>query len=335
VKTGLISALLAAAAIVGVALVPGAGARRAQSAAVAACTPVSNIEAIIDDSGSMAITDTNRLRVSALDLLIQTPGNENTTLGALEFGGSFFSGPPAADTLFPPEAIGPNAASMQALLNEKIHADNGTTDYNAAFAKAKADNPGAKAWIFLTDGGHDVGEYQNGHRGGPPTYVVGFSSAISGADGQRLQQIATETGGKYFPQTDSSNLQAVVNEIDAILTCQTAPATFKDAFTKVGQSKRHALALGPKTHTAQLALTWGSPLDAFTITGMKVVNHGRTVAQGARVKRLKVTRRPGATFLVVNLSGLVRGKLQFGVRATKLGSGAAKVSLTTQVTQSH
>jgi hypothetical protein len=97
-------------------------------------------------------------------------------------------------------------------LGEKIEADNGLTDYNAAFAKAKVDDPGAKAWIFLTDGGHDAGEYLNGHRGGPPTYVIGFGSATSGPDGERLALIAKDTSGRYFPQTDSSNLQSVVTK---------------------------------------------------------------------------------------------------------------------------
>lgn len=52
-------------------------------AALASCTAATNIEAIVDDSGSMAFTDENKLRVQAMDLLIDTlPGD--TTLGAVE-----------------------------------------------------------------------------------------------------------------------------------------------------------------------------------------------------------------------------------------------------------
>jgi hypothetical protein len=321
----------AAALVASLAIAPGVGAHGARAAKT--CTPVSNIEAIIDDSGSMALTDPNRLRVAALNLLIETPGNEKITLGALEFGGAFLPGEQATDTVFPPEPIGPNMSAMQAALNEKIKANNGLTDYNAAFAKAKADDPGAKAWIFLTDGGHDVGEYQSTHRGGPPTYVISFGSAITGPDGQRLQQIATDNGGKYFPQTDSSNLQAVVNQIGTTLTCQTPSASFKDAFSKVGQSKSHAVALASKAHSAQLTLSWSSPLDAFTLSNLRIVSKGRTVAMAAR--KLKVTKHQGSTFLVARLSQLVRGSLRFNVRATKIGSGAPRVSLTTQVTQTR
>src|SRR5262249_9583240 len=75
--------------------------------AAAECTQATNIEAIIDDSGSMAITDQNLLRVQAMDLLINALGS-NTTLGAIEFGsGEDFTTPPtpAADAVFNPEPV--------------------------------------------------------------------------------------------------------------------------------------------------------------------------------------------------------------------------------------
>src|SRR3954454_1057022 len=123
--------------------------------AQASCTAATNVEAIIDDSGSMAGTDPNTLRVQAMDLLINTLP-EKTHLGAVEFGSEFF-GTPAADTIFPPEAVGPNAGTMRSALDALVQADNGATDYNAAFAKADADDPYAQARIFLTDGGHNEG----------------------------------------------------------------------------------------------------------------------------------------------------------------------------------
>jgi hypothetical protein len=303
--------------------------------ALGACIPVSNIEAIVDDSGSMSITDRARLRVAALDLLIATPGNEAITFGAVEFGGAIFSRGSSADTLFPPEPIGPNAGAMQATLSEKVRADNGNTDYNAAFSKAKADNPGAQAWIFLTDGGHDIGRYKNGHRGGPPTYVVGFGSATTGADGRRLRQIARQTRGRYFKQTDSSHLQAVVNQIGTRLTCQTTPVSFKDSFAEVGQSKAHRVPLAARARSAQVALSWSSPLDAFAIANVRIVKAGRILALAAGARKIKLTTHQGTTFLVVKLSPLVRGTLLFDVSATQIESGARRVKLTTQVSESR
>ena len=172
------AALILAGLLAAGALPAGAGAASTATGS-AGCTPVTNIEAIIDDSGSMEFTDPNRLRVQAMDLLIQTlPGS--TTLGAVEFGSGleaipeFFEGTPAASTLFPPEPIGPNASAMEASLNENINADNGATDYNGAFAKADEDNPGSQARIFITDGGHDVGTYNEAHLAhNVPTYVIG------------------------------------------------------------------------------------------------------------------------------------------------------------------
>jgi hypothetical protein len=315
------------------ALAPAATAEPTALAA-ATCTPVSNIEAIIDDSASMSITDPDKLRVAATQLLIDTPGNEQVTLGAVEFGGSFDPAVPSANTIFAPQPIGPNAAAMKAALAARILADDGTTDYNAAFARAAADNPNANARIFLTDGAHNAGDFANGHRGGPPTYVIGFSGATFGENGDRLRLIAGETGGRAFLETEQSNLQSVMNEIGTTLTCQSPPKTFRDTLS-AGQSTKHAVKLATRARSAQLTLSWSSPLDRFSIGQIRIVERGRVVAVASRKRHLRLTTRRGSTFLVVKVGNLTRGKLQFKVRATRVGSGAPSVSLTTQVTQSR
>ena len=106
---------LGVAGIVAVGSIFASGALTTAAAGASPCTSAKNIEAILDDSGSMEITDPNKLRVQAMDLLIKTlPGK--TTLGGVEFGSGFegipgiVEGQPAAYTLFPPEPIGPNAA---------------------------------------------------------------------------------------------------------------------------------------------------------------------------------------------------------------------------------
>jgi hypothetical protein len=297
------------------------------------CVRATNIEAIIDDSGSMAATDPNRLRVQGLDLLINSlsPG---TTLGAVEFGASFDPSQPSADTVFAPEAVGPNAAAMKAALSQKIHADNGGTDYNAAFAQSDADNPNANARIFLTDGGHNVGTYNNGHLvHRVPTYVIGFSPGlVSATDRARLKQIASDTGGHYYALKDSSRLQSVINSIGASLTCQHAPKHFTDHL-KQGQSKSHKVKVKSKTKKVQIALTWASPQDKFRVFGIRLVRHGKTVAVAARIKRLKVKITRSSTFILVKVTRLTAGQLKFRVKATKVGSLEPKVTLTTQVTE--
>ncbi|HEX3432628.1 MAG TPA: hypothetical protein VHT25_01035 [Solirubrobacteraceae bacterium] len=312
---------------------PSAAAGPSAVTSAAACTPATNIEAIIDDSGSMSITDPSTLRVKGLKLLINTLSS-STTLGAVEFGGNFgFGSTPSADTVFPPEPVGPNAATMASALESKILADNGGTDYNAAFAQSDADNPGALARIFLTDGGHDIGTYNNGHLTHKvPTYVVGFSSGVAAPeDQQRLQAIASETGGQFYPLTDSSQLQSVINSIGAQITCQTPPQSFSDAL-KQGASKAHAVTIGASTKSLQIALTWASPLDKFTISQLKLVRRGKTIARAARhIKKLTVTTVTSPTFTVLKVSGLSKGKLSFKVKAAAIGSGQPQVTLTTQV----
>lgn len=334
-STHLLSATAIVGAIAALAAAPsGATTPRAQRAG--ACVSAADIEAIIDDSGSMEVTDPSTLRVKGLKLLINTLPTA-TMLGALEFGGNFFEGegvPPAADTLFGPEPVGPNAAAMVAAMESKIKADNGGTDYNAAFALSDADNPGAQARIFLTDGGHDIGTYNNGHLVHKvPTYVIGFSAAIQAPeDKARLQAIASETGGQFFPLEDSSQLQSVMNDVGAAITCQTPPQSFTDTL-KAGASKVHTVAVGANTKSLQIALTWASPLDKFSISNLKIVNHKHVVAQAAKrhVKHLKVTSTSSETFTIVNISGLTKGKLSFKVKTATIGSGTPTVTLTTQV----
>jgi hypothetical protein len=307
-------------------------------AAPASCVKATNIEAIIDDSGSMSLTDTNRLRVQAMDLLINAldPG---TTLGAIEFGSSVLGTDPAADPVFNPEPVGANAAAMKAALDTKIQADNGSTDYNAAFNTARAANPGAKARIFLTDGAHNVGDYANTHLnpsgGQTPTFVIGFGSGLAGKeDIDRLNKIASDTGGRFFPLPDSNALQSVMNDIETTLTCQTPPKTFRDSLAQ-GKSKVHKIALTKKAKSAQIALSWPSPLDTFRISNVRIVRGHKVVARAAKVRKLKVKIHKGSTFAVVKVTRLVKGKLRFTVKATKIGSGAPKVTLTTQVSQTR
>jgi hypothetical protein len=311
-------------------------------ASAASCKRASNIEAIVDDSGSMEITDPDRLRVQAMNLLIDTL-SPTTQLGAVEFG-SGIDVPgiltiPPADTVFPPEPVGANAAAMRSALDSVIKADNGATDYNGAFAQSDADNPNADARIFLTDGGHDVGTYNEAHLTHKvPTYVIGFGSGLStGTDQARLKKIAKDTGGKYFPAQDSSQLQSVMNSIGAALTCQTPPRLFTDLL-KQGQSKLHGITVGAATKTLQITLTWTSPLDKFKVSGLRLVGKNGLLAVASRAHRppskLKVTKTTSSTFTIVKVSGLRKGTLNFNVKAAKIASGAPKATLTTQVGQS-
>ncbi|MFY9468517.1 MAG: VWA domain-containing protein [Solirubrobacterales bacterium] len=302
-------------------------------APAATCVPATNIEAIVDDSGSMDFTDRNVNRSEALKILIAKAGNAKKTLGALEFGSAGFSGgSPAATQLFAPGLIGANAAAMKTALDTNLKADHLGTDYNAAFALAGTENPNAAARIFLTDGGHNEGVYNNGHQGGPPTYVVGLGITDTPVNeaSERLKAIAAETGGRYYPNVTTGNVNATMNEIDAALNCQSVAKTFTDKFTKQGQSVRRSSKIGAKSRSVDLLLSWEDPLNQFTIGSLKLD------ASRGRNPKLKITKQVGKTFLSVRVRGVKRGRLKFKLRAAKLGSlGLGQVTLTTQATQSR
>jgi hypothetical protein len=312
----------------------------AGAATATTCKPASNIEAIIDDSGSMAGTDFDVNRAAGIELLLSKPANAKKTLGALEFGSADdYSTPPlpAAVALFGPEPIGPNVAAMKATLAASLKADNGSTDYNAAFALAKTQDPNADARIFITDGGHNAGDYTDGHKGGPPTYVIGLDigpASATDTDATRLQTIANDTAGHYYPSVNTGNIAATINEVDAALNCQTVAKTFTDLFTKAGQTKPKVVSIGANARSYDLTLTWASPLDTFSVSGLSL-----KTSQGATItiakKHLKIKRTAGKTYLSLHIRGLKKGKLHFKLKNKVLASSTfTGVNLTTQAVPS-
>jgi hypothetical protein len=297
-------------------------------AAASSCVPKRNLEAIVDDSGSMSFTDSNNLRLRALELFIDTPGNEKTTLGAVEFGTD-------ATKLFSPALIGSSGTQMKAAANAAIKSDGGGTDYNNAFALAGTENPTANGRIFLTDGGHLAAlPYAEGHRGGPPVYVIGLSPGVGTDYEKLLQRIASESGGFYRRVDSAIDLQPAIVDVNAAVSCLATPVTYKDTFTKQGQSKPRTVPVPKGMHSLNITLSWADAANRFDVSGFKVIRKGKTVARATKVKprKLKVVRRQGTTFLTVKVSKLVRGKLRFKLRAATLSTGTS-VSLTTQASR--
>jgi hypothetical protein len=320
-----------AAAVIGLAALVIATSSSASSPTATAaqtCVPKNNVEAIIDDSGSMIITDGDGLRVRAMELFIDNPANDKRTLGALEFGTD-------AAQLFAPLPISANRASMKSAIAAAVTADNGLTDYNDAFAAAGAQNPNATARIFLTDGGHnneDSSPYNNSHRGGPPVYVIGLG--VFGDSDQVLRQIASETNGLYRPVDTASELQSAMFDVNAAISCLSTPITLRNTFKSQGQTQTRSVRLPAGVRSVNTALSWDDENDAFDIVGIRVVRKGKTVARASKVRKLKVTKRRGATNVTVKISRLVRGRLVFKLKATRL-SGGGSAQLTTQVVRSR
>ena len=315
-------------AVVMGAIVFAAGAGAPSALAGTSCTVRNNIEAIIDDSGSMSFNDAKGNRRQAVKQFMSTQGNEQKVLGATEFGSE-------ANEVFAPGPIAPNRTAFGAALDTRVQDDNGGTNYNAAFDFAKTHNPNANARLFLTDGAHNEGDYANGHQGGPPTHTIGLFSSITTEDEDRLKRIASETGGIYRRARDASELQPAMTDVNAAINCQTQPVQFSDLFSRAGVAKTHGLTLRSGIRSVRFTLSWVDPNDAFTVDRFRVYRGRRLVGRVAAVRRMRISRRTGATFMNVKLGRVTRGRLRFRVRARRIGSGQVNVKLTTQAIRSR
>jgi hypothetical protein len=344
----LATALAGGAAVLVVASPLNASART--KAAANPCVVANNVVFILDDSGSMFINDpggfqtgeTPPLRAQALQLEIKRDSNNAKNFAAIEFGDT-------ADVLFPPENVKTNRNAMLGSL-PKLVADNGGTDFNLAFDTANTTFPNAQARVFLTDGEHLIGDYLNKHLEGgkPPTYVVGFgSSGASPEATARLKQIADDTGGQYFPQTSSAKLVSVMNQIDNILNCTSATVvTINNVFTKVNQKKAVGYTIPGAKKASDLVTTFNSGSQfsisniVETVRGKVIARYNPTVTSAkkkTKVKKLKITKQTGATFINLHIRGLKpHAKLKFTLKALKLGISTDPTNpagaVTTQIT---
>jgi hypothetical protein len=308
------AAAVAASAGLLAALLMGGGAASAGAAPLPNCTPATNLEAIIDDSGSMSGTDPDRFRADLVDILATF--NTDKTMGAVQFGSD-------ASALFAPAPIGPNLGTIRGALGA-IQADDGGTDYEAGFNLANAQNPNANARIFLSDGAPNFDPDPNVWRApNIKTYVVGFGTV----DPAVLNQIAADTGGPApFNITNSSELRTVAMILNARINCQTDPIVLSKAFKRVGQVK--GLGFRPDGNTAEVVISW--PTGAkFKVFGFSQGKGGgkSSVASIAKKKRrgVKVRTSRGASFIAASVSRLRKGKVRFKVRAKRL-SGPTTVT---------
>jgi hypothetical protein len=312
---------LGACALTGLAalLAPSAGSASSHAGAAAVipnCNSATNIEAILDDSTSMLGNDPIRARAQIIEILAKLPDNAAKQMAGLEFGST-------ANALFPLVTVGTGLGTIQAGLN-LIQADNGGTNYNAAFNLARTQNPNANARIFLSDGENTFTPYTNGHlTPNIKTYVVGLGSF----DPTLLNKIVADTGGQLFSVATASDVLKVAMVLNSRLNCLTDPVTFTDLFRQVNHLSAMAVAakkasgrkhaFRPDGSTASIVISHG--------TAGSVIR-GLGFLQGKRRIRASVSR--GANYQLYNLSGLKKGKVRFQVVAKKL---AGPTTATTQI----
>jgi hypothetical protein len=311
------------------------------------CVAATNIEVVIDDSGSMIGNDPDALRSQAVELLVGKPRNEGKVMGAIEFGGE-------SAVLFPPQPIeAPGADSNQDelrdILDDEVVGDNGSTNFNSPFAVLKKENPGAKAIILLTDGGHRGPAYENGHRGGPPVYAIGLRVKKSSEEGKLLARIADETKGAFFANVRAENIQSAINAVDSRLNCDTDVDVFVDTLGDSGDlSDPNDAELDETTNSVDVTVTWDDEDDEIEPGAIDLTDEDGDVLQrvsASTLARVISSSRPrrargltlrgtsGSAFFTVRISGVKARGLRSRVRARSVAGGRARVR--TQVAESR
>ena len=297
------------------ALIAG-GSSSAGAAPLPNCTVANNLEAIIDDSGSMFITDDQRFRVDMVNILATL--NPDKTMGGVEFGSD-------AVPLFLANPIGPNLGVIKSALNA-VQADNGGTDYEQGFNVANAQNPTANARVFLSDGAPNFDPDPNVWKNpNIKTYVVGFGTV----DPAVLNQIAADTGGPSpFNVTNTAQLRTVAAIINARINCEPDPIQITRTL-KAGQVK--GLSFAADGNSSQIVTSWtpGSKIQVFGFT-QGGGGHSSALAQSAKKRggNVKAKQTRGASYTVINLSHLHKGRVRFKIRAKKVHG---KVAVTTAI----
>lgn len=320
--------LFVLAAVAALAIVPAGGAGASPTATSSACTEAKNVEAIIDDSGSMSSEDPGKFRTQLLSAFANIGINNGTLFGGIEFGSS-------VNNLFGPAKIPAGNVAMQNSFIQ-VDANNGGTNFDLAFSGANGHNGTADARIFLTDG---LAAAPNSHKSPPTkTYVVGLGDIVTDPQAQQvLAQIAADTGGPPpFLVNDASQVQPVAAAITAGVNCKALPLTFTKLFTKQGQLVTYSFK--SKSKTADILISWDNatasidPLGFLVAAGKGKAASVSSLATMAKKKKakVKVKKKKGTTFVTVKLKKLKKGKkIRFKVKAKKLPSGPTTV--TTQI----
>lgn len=261
------------------------------------CKPATNIEAIVDDSGSMASSDPARLRV---DLLRAVNGSYQGQLGGVEFGSS-------ANSLFPPQPMPVPilAQTSPDTMKTLVDADNGGTSYNAGFIQANAENPKANARIFLSDGQPTDGITVSHKSPNIRTIVIATGDISTDPTAlATLSKIAKDTGGPpVIPVTDPLAVNAAAADVVAGLLCaQRAITIGVDQVSAPGQVFTHSFK--PKGSKATVLTTW--PVSDVNLD--------------ISANRGQVGGSDGETFASLRLSGLKPGKrVDVSVNAVAVG----------------
>ena len=135
---------------------------------------------------------------------------------------------------------------------------------------AQADNCCNNVIVLLSDGDHNTGT--------PPANVipglqnegvtvlsVGLGAGISASGQATLQNVATQTGGKYYRVSNAADLVALFTQLSAETTGSGLLTRAPEAITS-GQVRERSVLIESGVESADFAVTIANPADAITLT---------------------------------------------------------------------
>ncbi len=300
-----------------------------------------DVEAIVDVSGSMSGTDPAFLRKDAVSLLADLSGTADS-LGAVGFDNDY---QPIFDlTRTSTQTI---VNQLKALARSRI-VNRGGTNYNIGMDKAweALTAPGVdpnrpKLVIFLSDGGHNAGTYENGHlrfavpglfngvtqRNWPVCVVqLGPPSAFQAEDVARLKRIASETGGRYFATQSAARLSDIYFSCRGQGTGQRALLTRVVAFVRAAQQRTFRRALPRNLKQATFFVSSGGTFS-FRVTLRDP--RGRLITPATR--RSGVVFRRGGTFAFFRITRPIPGNWTAIIRAIRINGPSGRGQITISV----
>lgn len=279
-----------------------------------------DLAAVVDLSGSMGGTDPENRRLDATHLLIELASPGDRLLGV---GFDDIERP-----VFPRTTVRTlqDRRNLRATARQNIR-NFGGTDYDtglaAAYAQLTADpaRPEVpKGAIFLTDGGHNDGAYENTHlrfaRNGTdrswPICVVQLGDSFNTLDEQRLRRIAADTGGRYLRAPTNIQLESLYFQCRGTSTGARTTLRRTNAF-RVGTKRIYASRVAKRQLRATFFVSWGEGKYR-----LRLFQPGRkapyTRSVGKRVRLVK-----GRTFQYFQVTAPRPGRWRLQVQ--RLGSG--------------
>ncbi|HEX4622826.1 MAG TPA: hypothetical protein VH231_00095 [Solirubrobacteraceae bacterium] len=138
-------------------------------------------------------------------------------------------------------------------------------------------------------------------------YVIGLTigaPAKGNPDADRLQRIASDTAGTYFPNVSSTgtsgvpntSLQDVMATISSTLACKGVPVTTQlTTLQATGQSATQSAPVNSGATSANITLNWGNAGNQYRVTKVLIRLHGPRPPRRRGTTRSPSSRRSWAS----------------------------------------